>query len=124
MCSLIPKLQPTFRSKIPPKNQIAALLTAIAVVVNHICSYFLMKGHNKRRLSDSSEKSLDRLSEALGEPITVNLSPFIPPVPPPLDKSALFGNLLATQLQDVDPNFLDDTTLQIMQLVNTVKRRK
>jgi len=80
--------------------------------------------NNKRRLSlsDSGEGSLDRFVEALSQPITVNVPPFIPSSP--IDKAASFGTLIAAQLREVNPNLVDDVMLQIMQIVNAAKRKK
>ncbi|KAM0736983.1 hypothetical protein ACS0PU_000076 [Formica fusca] len=59
---------------------------------------------NKRRLSmdDSVEGIFDRFAESLNQPVSVNLPPFMLPPPPPPDKAALFGNLIAAQLKEID----------------------
>lgn len=73
----------------------------------------------KRRLnSDTTEDDLDRLTDILKQPVTVNMPRN--PLPPP-DSAALFGNLVAAQLRDIQPQFVDDT--MILQILSNAKRR-
>lgn len=80
----------------------------------------MVLGNKKRRLDDS-EGSFDRIDAMLSHPITVNVPPFTPP--PLADKATLFGNLIAAQLRELDPQLVDDTMLQVMQVINNAKRQ-
>ncbi|XP_011880328.1 PREDICTED: uncharacterized protein LOC105568899 [Vollenhovia emeryi] len=82
-------------------------------------------GNNKRRLSVDDESMFDRFIDALGQPPVINIPPFTPSLPTsPTDEAQLFGNLIATQLREMDPDIMDDTMVQVMQLINSAKRRK
>lgn len=84
----------------------------------------MVVGCNKRRLSmdDSVEGIFDRFAESLNQLVSVNLPPFMLPPPPPPDKAALFGNLIAAQLKEIDSQLLDNTMLQVMKLINDAKK--
>lgn len=47
----------------------------------------------------------------------------MPPTPPPSDKAALYGNLVAAQLREINPQIVDDIMLQVMQLLNDAKKK-
>lgn len=83
----------------------------------------MLLGGSKRRLSVDTtvESTIDRLTEALSQPVTVNI-PRNPQLP--ADKANLFGNLIAAQLREIDPQFVDDIMLQIMQVITNAKRRQ
>jgi len=70
-------------------------------------------------MDDSVEETLDRFADALYQPVSINM---LPP-PPPSDKAALFGNLIAAKLREVKPQLVDDTMLQVMQIINPAKRK-
>jgi len=44
--------------------------------------------------------------------------PFMPPTPPMIDETALFGNLVAAQLREIESQFVDDVMLQVLQMLN------
>lgn len=47
----------------------------------------------------------------------------MPGIPAP-DKISIFGNLIAAQLREVDPQLVDELMLKIMQVINTAKRNQ
>ncbi|GAB1860723.1 hypothetical protein CAJAP_01802 [Camponotus japonicus] len=81
--------------------------------------------NSKRRLSlsidDSVDGILDRFSDALSQPITVNIPPFMPPAPSSVDKTTLFGNLVTTYLKEIDLQLVDNVILQVLQIMNAAK---
>jgi len=82
-------------------------------------------GSRKRRLSidDSVDGILDRFSDALSQPITVNIPPFMPPAPSSVNKATLFGNLIAAHLKEIDEQLVDNVMLQILQIINAAKQK-
>jgi len=64
---------------------------------------------------------LDRFSDALSQPINVNIPPFMPPAPSSVDKATLFGNLVTTHLKEIDPQLVNNVMLQVLQIMNAAK---
>ncbi|XP_025265237.1 uncharacterized protein LOC112638212 [Camponotus floridanus] len=81
------------------------------------------RNHKRSCSSIDSEDgtNFDRLIDAINQPISI--PPFVPPTPPPSDKAALYGNLVAAQLREINPQIMDDLMLQVMQLLNNVKKK-
>ncbi|XP_071634426.1 uncharacterized protein [Temnothorax longispinosus] len=89
------------------------------------------RGSRKRRFSIDEDGPFDRLVDALGRSPAINIPPFVPPPPPPpfpppptqpTDKAALFGNLVAAQLREINPRLVDDVMLQVMQILTKAKK--
>jgi len=47
----------------------------------------------------------------------------VPPTPPLSDKADLYGNLVAAQLQEINPQVMDDIMLQVMQLLIMLRKK-
>ncbi|XP_011156993.1 uncharacterized protein LOC105194000 [Solenopsis invicta] len=79
--------------------------------------------NHKRSCSslDDNEDSFDRLVDAINQ--SINVPPFVPPTPTVTDKAALYGNLVATQLREINSQFVDDIMIKVMQLLNDAKKR-
>lgn len=85
----------------------------------------MIVGNHKRSCSsiDDSEDgtNFDKLVDAINRPFSI--PPFVPPMPPPSDKAALYGNLVVAQLREINPQAMDDIMLQVMQLLNNAKKK-
>lgn len=49
------------------------------------------------------------------------MPPFMLSAPSSVDTASLFGNLVAVELKDVDPQLVDNIMLQVMQIINVAK---
>lgn len=82
----------------------------------------MIVGNNKRRFSgtDDNEENFERLVAAINEP--VNLPPLVAPTPPLTDKAALYGQLVATQLREINPQYIDDIMVKVLQMLNDFRK--
>ncbi|XP_072764588.1 uncharacterized protein [Anoplolepis gracilipes] len=76
-------------------------------------------------LSEESNDTItfdERSSSGHGSYKPINIPSFVPLTPPPSNKAALYGNLVAAQLRDINPQVMDNTMLQIAMLNNVKKK--
>jgi len=82
----------------------------------------IVDNHKRSSSIDSEDGSnFDRLVDAINQPISI--PPFVLPTPSPSDKAALYDNLVAAQLREINPQVMDDIMLQVMQLLNNAKKK-
>ncbi|XP_011879052.1 PREDICTED: uncharacterized protein LOC105568196 isoform X1 [Vollenhovia emeryi] len=76
------------------------------------------RGSKRRSTSISDNAAIDRIANALNQPVTVKLPSSSPP-----DKIMSFANLIAAQLREIDPQDVDEVMIQLLQVLNTAKKR-
>jgi len=88
---------------------------------HEICNFYIVEESSRCRSMSDSERSLDQIARAISEPITINMPPLISPQ---TDKAAAIANLIAIQLREIQPQLLDEITIQLLQIINTAKQRQ
>jgi len=85
-----------------------------------ICDFNIVEESSRCRSMNDSEKSLDQIARAIREPVTINMPQLLSPQ---TDKAAAIANLIAIQLREI-PQFLDEVTIQLLQIINIAKQRQ
>ncbi|XP_011170962.2 uncharacterized protein LOC105203770 isoform X2 [Solenopsis invicta] len=77
----------------------------------------------KRRMAE--DNLLNKITDSLNHPVSLNLGQINRLVSCPLnDKPALFSNLIAIQLREMDPELQDEVMLEIFKITTNAKKKK